>query len=380
VSISIHEVDTSKRRQVNAFLRLPFRLYADTPQWVPPLWRDARLQLDRQRHPFYRENDAAFFVARRNGEIEGRICAMHPRRDNAIRETEDAYFYLFECVDDQQVAGALFEAAAQWATGRGLTGALRGPLGFMAADGFGLLAEGFEHRPAVGIPYNPPYYVRLVEGVGFAVEERHLSGYISGEWMRASFSPRVMDIAEKVKQRYGFRTKTFDSKREVRRWVAPRLAELYERAFTHVSRDRHLTPEQVDAITRRLMLVSDPKLLKFVTKGDEVVGFVLCFLDVSAGIQRARGRLWPFGWYHILRDARRTSWVNVNGIGILPEYQGRGGSALMYAELYQAIALQERLQHGEVIQIAESNHKSLNEMKNFGTRFYKTHHVYRKPL
>ena len=97
--ISIHEVDTTNRRQVNAFLRLPFKLYADIPQWVPPLWRDARLQLDRQRHPFYRDNDAAFFLATHDGETVGRICAMLPRRDNAVRETDDASGGWFEALD-----------------------------------------------------------------------------------------------------------------------------------------------------------------------------------------------------------------------------------------------------------------------------------------
>jgi hypothetical protein len=304
---------------------------------------------------------------------------MHPRADNEVKGAEQAYFYLFESVDDETVANALFDDAADWARARGLE-LIRGPVGFMAGDGFGLLAKGFEHRPAVGIPYNHEYYPQLVEGWGFELEERIFSGYVDGDVLRKEFPQRVLNIAEKVKQRYGFKVKEFKSRREVRRWVAPRLGEVYEKAFTHVQRDRHLTVEQLDAITRRLLMVSDPRLLKFVTKDDRIIGFLFCFLDISDGIRKAKGRLLPFGWFHMLRDLRRTTWINLNGIGMLPEYQGKAGPTLMYAELYQALAPVKRIQHGDIVQVMESNHKSLNELGQFGVDFYKTHHVYRKAL
>jgi hypothetical protein len=103
-------------------------------------------------------------------------------------------------------------------------------------------------------------------------------------------------------------------------------------------------------------------------------------VDISAGIQRAKGRIFPFGWYHLLSEFRRTTWLNLNGMGIMPEYQGLGGTTLMYAELYRVMAGFPQFEHADAVQISEFNHKSLNEMKRFGVDFYKTHHIYQKEI
>ncbi len=380
--ISIHEVNTARRREVNRFISLAFRLYRDTPQWVPPLLPDARLQLNRRKNPFYLRNDAAFFIAEREGEDVGRICVMEPRYYNEYKGTAHAHFYLFECIDDPEVADALFNRAADWARARGLQ-VIRGPLGFMAGDGFGMLAHGFEHRPAVGLPYNFAYYPRLAEGWGFRLEERVYSGYLSLDEVRHSFPPRIIEVAEKVKQRYGFTARMFASKRELVRWAKPRLRELYNRSLTHIAGDPPLTPEELEVVASNLMLIADPRLIKVIVRQDDpdtAVGFLFCFNDISAGIQKARGRIFPLGWWHILRDFRRTEWVNLNGMGMLPEYQGFGGPAVLYAELYENVQRMTRFKHADVVQISEFNAKSLNEMRKFGVDFYKTHHIYRCSL
>ncbi len=378
----IHEVDTSHRRDVQRFIEFPFKLYRDSPLWVPPLIADARRQLDRRRNPYYLHNDAAFLLAERDGEVVGRICVMHPRHYNRFKGTSHAFFYLFDCIDDQAAANALFDAAADWARARGLT-TFRGPLGFMAADGFGMLARGFEHRPAVGIPYNYEYYPRLAETWGFELEERVYSGYLDLDVMRATFPQRVVELAERVKQRYGFEIKWFNSKRELIAWAKPRLPEMYNRTLTHIAGDPPLSREEVDVVAEGLLLIADPRLIKFIVRKanpDEVLGFLFCFNDISAGLQRARGRLFPFGWFHLLRDFYRTDWLNLNGMGIVPEYQGMGGPAILYTELFNNVKHLTRFRHADVVQISEFNAKSLNEMKKFGVDFYKTHHIYRREL
>jgi hypothetical protein len=375
----ILEIDTTNRSHTNRFISLPFKLYQDCPQWVPQLRDEAQMQLDRRRNPYYKRNDATFFLAEHNGQDVGRICVMDPRYYNEFKKTSQAFFYLFESIDDQSVANELFDAAAAWAAKRSLT-LFRGPLGFMAADGFGVLAKGFEYRPAIGIPYNHAYYPKLVESWGFEIEERVYSGYIHIPTVREQFPQRILQMAEKIKQRYGFEVKTFKTKRELRRWVAPRLADLYNRTLTHIAGDPPIPQEVVDVVAENLLLISDPKLHKFIVKGDEIVGFLFCFLNISEGLQKAKGRILPFGWFHILRDFKRTRWLDMNGMGVVPEYQGFGGPAVMYAELFNTLQDDEHFEHAEVIQISEFNPKSLNEMKQFGVDFYKTHHIYRKEL
>jgi len=151
------QLDPADRRRVRQFLDLPFRIYRDIPQWVPPLAPDARRVLDRRRHPFYKHSQAAFFLALDDRDRPvGRLAALDNRRYNRFNRAATAFFYLFECPDDPDVARALFDAAFSWARGRDLSRMI-GPKGFLALDGSGLLIRGFQHRPAFGLPYNPPY-------------------------------------------------------------------------------------------------------------------------------------------------------------------------------------------------------------------------------
>ncbi len=375
----IYEIDTSRRREANRFIKFPFRLYRGCEQWVPPIMPDARFQLNRKKNAFYRRNDAAFLLAERDGEVVGRIVVMEPRYYNEFKGTNNAHFYLFDVVEDQAVADALLDAAADWARARGLTH-FRGPLGFRPFDGFGMLARGFEYRPAVGIPYNYAYYPRLVENWGFELEERVYSGYVNVHKLVREFPQRVLDIAEKVKERYGFEVKTYPDKRTLVREVAPPLVDLYNRTLTHIAGDPPVSEDEIEELAKSIAMIADPRLLKFIMKDGELAGFMFAFPDISRGLQRSGGRLYGPGLLHVLWDMRTTTWLNFNGMGILPEYQGRGGTAIMYAELYRTMADFPQYEHGDVVQISEFNAQSLNEMKKFGVDFNKTHHIYKRDI
>ena len=290
----------------------------------------------------------------------GLRCCTPSISTHSSKGLRNAHFYLSDSIDDQEVASALFETAASWARTRGLN-VLRGPLGFMALDGFGMLARGFEHRPALGIPYNFDYYLRLAKTWGFELEERVFSGYLSVAEMRANFPQRVLEVADKVRTRYGFGVKTFKSKHELKNWVAPRLADIYNQALTDIAGDPPLSQDEVAAVADNVLLVTDPRLFKFITNKDgEVIGFLFCFLDISEGIKKANGRLLPFGLFHLLLELRRTNWINLNGMGILPDYHGLGGTAVMYAELFRALEQFPRFEHADIVQISEFNPKSLS--------------------
>jgi len=143
--LTVTQVDLQDKRQVRRFIEFPYTLYAGCSQWVPPLRRDVQVVLDPKRHPFYEHSEADFFLAERGGEVVGRIAALENRPFNRYHQTQKASFYLFECVDDLEVAQALFERVIDWARKRHLN-ELVGPKGFGVLDGYGLLVEGFEHR------------------------------------------------------------------------------------------------------------------------------------------------------------------------------------------------------------------------------------------
>ncbi len=374
--LTIESVDPLDRAAVQRFLRLPFRLYADHPLWVPPLWIDAATQLDPRRHPFYEHSSASFFLAVRDGRDVGRIAALENCPYNRYHATRQAQFYLFECVEDVEVAAALLDRAAEWARERRLE-ILVGPKGFGALDGYGMLVDGFEFRPAMTMMnYNPPYYPRFLERLGFDKEVDFVSCYLRRDRFR--LPERVHHVAERAARRSGLRVVRFRSKAELKRW-AVRIGEAYNRTFIHNWEYYPLTPREIRFLTDNLMTVADPKLIKLIAHDDDIVGFLFAFPDVSAALQRCRGRLLPFGLVDLLLEMGRTRWLAINGAGVLPEFQGRGGNALLYSELQRTLE-ESRLQHADLTQVAESAVQMRRDLVNVGGVPYKNHRVFRKAL
>jgi hypothetical protein len=372
--MQVRRIDTSRAGDVRQFIALPFRLYRDCPQWVPPIVPDMRTALNREKYPFYRHSAADFFLIEDNEQILGRIAVLDNRRYNDYHESKTGFFYYFDAIENLEVARALFGAAADWARQRGLE-TLIGPRGLLRADAHGLLVEGFEHRPAMGVPYNYPYYASLLEDLGFEKEIDYLSAHLSGDY---DLPQRFYDIAEKVKERRGFRVKSFTSKRELRRWV-PEIQRINNEAFTEVWGYYPIDEAEANAIADRFLAAADPRMIKLVMKKDEVVGFVIGYPDISAGIQRANGRLWPWGWIYILLEFRRTKWANFNGAGLLPEHQGVGANAVLYTELGKSV-LEFNFEHADLVQVAENNVKSIGEVEAAGAEWYKRHRVFRRNL
>jgi hypothetical protein len=245
----------------------------------------------------------------------------------------------------------------------------------LRADAHGLLVEGFEHRPALGVPYNFPYYASFVEELGFAKEMDYLSAHLSGDY---DLPQRFYKVAEKVKEQRGFWVKSFTSKQELRRWV-PEIQRINNEAFTDVWGYYPIDEAEANAIADRFLAVADPRMIKLVMKENEVIGFVIGYPDISAGIQRANGRLWPLGWIHILLEFKRTKWANFNGVGLLPKYQGVGANAVLYTELASS-AKEFDFEHADLVQAAENNIKSIGEANAAGAEWYKRHRVYRREL
>lgn len=375
--ITVEKVDTTSKAQVARFVDIPFRLYADCPQWVPPLRPDVRAMLERDKHPFYEHSDADFFIAVDGDRELGRIAALENRRFNEYHDTRQAQFYLFECVEDQEVANALFGRVFEWALERDLN-EIVGPKGFSPFDGYGIQVEGTEHRQMMMMMnYNYDYYPRLVEALGFEKEVDFISTYIRV----ADFNlpERVHRIAERVKERRNLSIHHLGSKLDLARWRG-RIGAAYNRTFIDNWEYYPLTQNEIDFVFNDLVLAANPRLIKVVMHEDDIVGFILGFPDVSEGLQRANGHLFPFGILHILLDMRRTKWICLNGVGIVPEYQGLGGNALLYSELTKTVKGEFGFVHAELTQVAESAVQMRRDLVNLGAKPYKNHRVYIRDL
>ncbi len=373
--MKIRRLDTADPTEARCFVQFPNQLYRSCPQWVPLPLSDGLVQLDRS-GAYFQHSEADFFVAENKGQIAGRIAVLENRLYNDFHHSRHAFFYLFDTIEDFAVAQGLFEAATAWSRARGLN-KLVGPKGFIPFDGIGMLYRGFDHPPAMGIPYNYDYYNRFIEQLGFAKEIDFASFYLDPHTFE--LPRRISRIAERVKKRRKLRVKTFASRAEVRRWI-PKVVETYNQVFVNNWEYVPVTPAEAEELAGRMLQIIDPKLIKFIlNEQDELVGFLLVFLDISAALQQTGGKLWPLGWLKLLLALKTTRWLNVNGMGIRQEYQGLGGNAILYDELVKTLR-GSRFEHVDLVQVADNVDRMRADLETLGGVPYKTHRVYYRDL
>ena len=375
--LTIEKIDTNNKSQARRFVEFYYDLYKDCPHWVPPLYMDAYLPLNRKKHPFFEHSDGDFFLAVRDGKVVGRICAGENKPFNEYHKTKKAQFYFFDAIDDLEVARALFDTVFDWARARGLD-TLIGPKGLSPFDGYGILIEGFEQRQMMTMMnYNYDYYPKLVEALGFEKEVDFVSCYLPSEAFK--IPERVERIAQRVLARGNLWVKHFKSKKELVSW-AQRIGETYNRTFIHNWEYYPFSQGDIDYAVQNVFMVADPQLIKLIMHGDDIVGFLFAFPDVSAALQRAKGRLFPFGLVDLLLEMKRAKTVSGNGMGVLPEFQGTGGNALLYYEMGKTMLDFKHFEFVEMTQVAETTKQMRADLKNLNGVEYKNHRVYRREV
>lgn len=374
--IQIEQLDTSNKSKVNEFIQLPFRLFKDCPQWVPPFIDDVKTMLNREKHPFWEHSEGDFFVARRDGQVVGRLSVAVNNPFNKYHDAKKAQFYLFECENDQEAANALFERAFEWARARGLNEVV-GPKGFSGFDGYGLQIEGFEHHQMMTMMnYNFPYYNDLVTNLGFEKEVDFVSCYMH----RSHFivPEKMAKVAAIVRKRGQFAVKNFATKKELIQW-APKIGEAYNSTFVNNWEYYPLTPREIKFAVDNIMSVADHRLIKIITYEDKVVGFLFGFPDITPALQRGKGRINPVSILDILISMKRTKWVSLNGVGVLPEYHGRGGNTILYDEICKTV-IDFGFEHCELTQMAETAIQIRKDIITMGADPYKNHRVYHRKI
>jgi hypothetical protein len=374
--VTIEKVDPKSKFQVKRFIRIPFHIFEGNPQWVPPLNMDSEIFLNHDKHPFYEHSEADFFIAVKDGRDVGRICALVNNPFNNYHDKKQALFYFFDCEEDLEIATKLFNRVFEWALKRGMN-ELVGPKGMGPLDGYGLLIDGFEHRQMMTMMnYNYPYYPKFLEQIGFQKEVDFVSCFLSSN--KFKLDERIHRIADRVIKRGSLGVHRFENKSDLKAW-ANRIGIAYNEAFVNNWEYYPLSENEVKFVLDTILMVADPKLIKVITHENDVVGFLLGFPDVSAALQRANGKLLPFGIFDLLINMRRTNWIALNGAGILPEFQGRGGNALLYSEMEKTVK-DYNFEFAEMTQIAESAVQMRRDLDNLGGEPYKNHRVYIKKI
>lgn len=373
----VRPVDLNSKKDINKFVDFQFDMYKECNAFTPPIKADIRLMLNKAKHPYYDHSFADFFIAERDGEMVGKIAALENIPFNTYHQSKDAEFYLFDCIDDQDVANALFDTVKDWAKKRGLT-KLIGPKGFGPLDGYGIQIEGFEeHQMMNMMNYNYPYYQKLVETYGFSKIVDFASSYIDPQ--KFTLPEKIHKAAEIAKKRGTFEVVGFKNKRELKAW-AKKIGVAYNSAFVKNWEYFPLSDKEISNAVDSAIMIVDPKIFKIIVRQGEVVGFVFPFPDITRAFKKNKGKLGPIEILRLLTEINRTDWIDFNGIGILPEYQGLGGNAIIYSELEKSMKTNPRFKHAELTQVAETASQMRKDLLNLGVIFYKNHRVYGKDI
>lgn len=363
----------SGRSDRRRFVSFPHDLYRDEPLWLPTMRADEMSALEPS-HPFYRHSEAAFLIAEDAGRVVGRIGVFEHRPSNEFRGSRAAFFGYFESIDDQEVADALLAAAAEWARPRGLD-TLVGPKGLLPSDGHGVLVDGFDLPPALGVAYHHRYYDRLIVGAGLAPATDYVSGRLA---VSHDVPDQVFAMADAAAAAGGYELKTFTSKRQLKPWIL-RLGRMYNETMSGNWEYTPVDDVEIEAMAERFLPIVDPRLIVLLMQGDDIVGHLLLLPDVSDTIRAIRGRLLPFGWVRLLRAVKRTRKVTILAMGLVPGHRGAGANLVIYAALARG-AHNYHFESAEVAQVEEGNTAMMRNLETLSVPWTKRHRMYRRDL
>lgn len=372
-ALAVRPVTT--RRELAAFIKLPWRLYRNEPHWVPPLLFDRKRFFDRSRNPFFAHAEAEFFLAWRDGRPVGRLTAHIDRHFNEFHGHDWGMFGFFECEDDPEAAHALLGTAEEWLRARGRD-RMVGPMDFTTNDECGVLVDGYELMPTVLTNWHHRYYPALIEGAGLT-KAMDLYMWSLEVRNRAAVHPSIWRAAEEVQSKYGITVRPM-RKKDMEAEVC-RFLEVYNAAWERNWGFVPLTEDEVRHYAKDLKPVLDENWAFIAEKDGEPVAAALTLPDYNQVLIRLGGRLLPFGWAKALWYRRKIDRVRVFALGVKREYQHTGVGAKLYEMHYDA-AERTPQKAGETGWILETNKAMNRSMERMGGRIVRTYRVFEKML
>ena len=373
--IEISEVNS--RRERSAFIKFQWQIYSNDPAWVPPLIIERKTFLDRKRHPFYRHGDAALFLARKNGEIVGRIMASDDPNYNSLHQSNVGCFGLFESIDDQDVATALFDAAARWLRTKGRT-EMMGPIDYSTNYVCGLLIDGFQFPPTILTAHNPPYYRDLIERCGFTKAKDWYA------WWFVDPSKAVAHL-QRLAARFDARCPAIIRPANLKdlRDESRRLREIYNRAWEKNWGFVPFTEAEIEFMTHELKPLVIPEFALIAEVGEEPAGFILGVPDINIALRHVNGRLMafglPIGLLKLLYYKNRTRTARLIALGVIEKYRRSGIAEMLVLRIVED-AMIKRGFAGELSLTLEDNFMINRFLEAMGAQRYKTYRIFDRTL
>ncbi len=359
--LEIRKVST--RRDLNRFIDFPFQLYKGNEFWVPPMIFDELNTLRKDKNPAFEYCEAEYWIAYRDNKPVGRIAGIINHKESERWNEKLVRFGWIDFIDDADVSRILIETVKEWGRSKGMT-SIHGPLGFTDMDPEGMLTEGYDQISSLSAIYNYPYYVDHMEKLGF----RKASDWIQFEiTIPDSIPDKVERMTRIVLEKYKLHLLKPRKASEIRPYAAKMFA-MYNKAFYDLYGFTELTKRQMDSYTQQYFGFIRPEFVSLIIDNqDDVVGFGITMPCLAKALQKAKGRLFPFGFLHILRAMKWNDTIHMYLIGVRPDYQGKGVLALVYHELNKAY-IDAGIKLARTHPQLEENFRAITIWKNYDAR------------
>lgn len=378
--MGIDVIPVKNKRELDIFLKIPFKIYENDPNWVAPLLMEEKKRFDPKHNPLYDHMEIQPFIAYKNGEPVGRIVAHVDEIYNTFHNEKTGFFGFFESIDDQDVANALFDTAVEWVKARDMNRIL-GPMNFNTNEECGLLIDDFNSPPVVMMTYNPPYYIKLYENYGLT-KAKDLLAYIieiNDEWLKFArrLEEKLSRLAKKARE-YGFTIRNVNFK-DIENEIE-RLKEIYNEAWEMNWGFVPFTDREFKKLAYDLKKIAIPELVKIVEREGEPVAFGLIIPDINEILIKLRGKLFPFGIFHFIFGMRKIKKVRLLALGIKKSYRKKGADSLLYYEMLKTGLAMNRFEACEISWLLEDNYLIIRAAEFMGGKLYKRYRIYGKDI
>ncbi|MBX9807215.1 MAG: GTP cyclohydrolase, partial [Flavobacteriaceae bacterium] len=308
-----------------------FSLYKDNKYWVPPIIADELESFDKTKNPAFESAEAYFYLAYKNNEIVGRIATIINWGEVKNQNKKKVRFGWFDVIDDIEVTEALLEKAYELGRKNNLEH-VEGPMGFSNLDKVGVLTEGFDEMGTMITWYNHPYYASHFEQLGFAIEKEYVENIFPFSNVKPEFFVKAQAL---IKKRYELTSLTFTKTKDIMPYV-DKMFDLFNSSYADLSSFVAITDVQKEYFKKKYISFINPEYIKFVIdKNDNIIAFSIVMPSFSEALQKAKGKLFPFGFYHLLKARKDSKDVVFYLIGVHPEYQNKGVTAIIFDEYFK---------------------------------------------
>ena len=371
MSVEIKKVTTKKELKV--FLYLTKTLYKDNPYFVPPIYSDKLKFIDPEKGTFFEFGQADYFIAYKDNKPVGRIAALTDSMYEEYHDSETGFFGFYECIDDQEVANALYETAANWLKDRNKT-KMRGPMSFTLYDESAFLYKGFDSLPVIMLPYNLEYYNDQAVKCGL---KKAIDWYAFMVSVKVKIKPVFFKIRDRAMRQKGVEIRPVDMKQFDK--AVEEFGVIFKEAWAENWGHVPFAEKQLLHHANEMKQVIIPEITYLAYIDGKCVGFMLNVWDANPALKKANGKLFPFGIIKILLEMKKIKRVRTVAMGVLKEYRHRGIDIAFYINAYEQ-ALKMGIQESECSVIVESNHRMIGALEDLDAKRYKTYRFYEKEI